>query len=92
VSFRSIAALRKSRTFMAAAVAEAAGLARWARWQPNAIKGTANVRLAMPLLRSAADDPAVDWARRWPPDAPRTDSTLQVDAAALAAAFGEGAP
>lgn len=84
--YRSLAGLRKNAAFLAAMKSESNGAAVWASWRPNAIRGSLNLRLNMTALKAEANGAGV--YARWPPGQnPRTRATIQVDAAALIAAF-----
>jgi len=85
--WRSIPNWLKDTQFRAAMVTQANAAALWASWKPGAIHGTANLRLNMTTVRNMANG-AATWAR-WPagsPQVPRTNSTLQLDAASAIAA------
>jgi hypothetical protein len=77
-----------SEQFRAAMIAEANGTAAWATWKLDAIHGSANLTLSMELIRAMADG-AGTWAR-WPAGTPRSNSTVQLNAAAAVAANFSG--
>lgn len=90
--WRSIPNWLKDAQFVAAMKAQANGAAVWATFKPmatNRVKGTAHLKLTMSVVRAMANG-AATWAR-WPagsPQVPRTNSTLQLNAAtAIAANF-----